>query len=264
MLFFTLSTTQEYYSLPCYPAIAILLGMALASRSRILAPATKAAGAIAAVVTLVLLFLLIGTRGLPTPGDISVALNQQTPDDYTLSMAHMADLTFRAFAYLRLPLAIAAAATLLGAIGAFWLKGRKAILSLALMMAIFFQAARLALITFNPYLGSRPLAEALLHAPHGELIVDDQYYTFSSVFFYANRTALLLNGRLNNLEYGSYAPGAPKVFIGDADFVQLWKSPKRYYVVAEEKPSKRLHGLVNGAAWNVVAEAGGKLLIANH
>jgi hypothetical protein len=38
-------------------------------------------------------------------------------------------------------------------------------------------------------------------------VVDDQYYAFSSVFFYSNRTAPLLNGRVNNTVYGSYAPG---------------------------------------------------------
>jgi len=263
MVFFTLSTSQEYYSLPCYPAIAILLGMAMASESRFLRPATKVAGAIAALVAVVLVFLLIGTRGMPAPGDISVALNQQTPEDYTLSMAHMADLTFKAFAYLRVPLALAALATLVGAVGALWFDGRRAFLALAVMMVIFFQAARLALITFNPYLGSKPLAEALMHSPEGTLIVDDQYYTFSSVFFYANRKALLLNGRVNNLAYGSYAPDAPKMFIGDADFVRLWKSGECYYVVAEEKPSRRLHALVEGAVWHVVTESGGKLLITN-
>ena len=78
------------------------------------------------------------------------------------------------------------------------------------MMVLFFHAARLALVVFDPYLSSRALADGSLRSPAGELIVDDQYYTFSSVFFYSNRTALLLNGRVNNLEYGSYAPGAPK------------------------------------------------------
>jgi hypothetical protein len=264
MVFFTLSTTQEYYSMPCYPAIAILLGTAMASESRILRPATKVAGAIAAIIGVVLLFLLVATQGLPTPGDISTALNQQTPEDYTLSMGHMADLTFKAFAYLRGPLALAALATMVGAFGAFRLSGRKAFLSLAVMMVLFFQAARLALITFSPYLGSRPLAEALLRSPAGTLIVDDQYYTFSSVFFYANRQALLLNGRVNNLAYGSYAPYAPNVFIGDADFVRLWKSPQPYYLVAEEKPSRRLRALVaDGGTWHVVTESGGKLLISN-
>ena len=83
------------------------------------------------------------------------------------------------------------------------------------MMLIFFHAARLSMITFNPYLGSKPLAEALMQAPPGKLIEADAYYAFSSVFFYANRQALLWNGRRENLEYGSYAPGAPAVFIGD-------------------------------------------------
>ena len=91
------------------------------------------------------------------------------------------------------------------------------------MMVLFFHAARLALVVFDPYLSSRPLAEALLRAPPGKLIVDDQYYTFSSVFFYTNRRALLLNGRVNNLEYGSYAPDAPRdVFITDHDLPAIW------------------------------------------
>jgi 4-amino-4-deoxy-L-arabinose transferase-like glycosyltransferase len=262
MAFFTFSTTQEYYSMPCYPAIAILLGAAMASPSKLIRPATKVAGAIAAVLSAILIFLLVNTRGLATPGDISSALSSN-PDVYTLSLGHMADLTFQALAYLRVPLAIAAVATLVGAIGAFSFRGRKAFLSLAIMMVLFFQAARLALITFNPYLGSKPLAEALLKAPEGKLIVDDQYYAFSSVFFYANRTAFLLNGRVNNLEYGSYAPGAPKVFIKDPDFQRFWRSTDRYYVVAEAKPSERLHNLVPGATWHTIAEAGGKFLIAN-
>jgi len=65
------------------------------------------------------------------------------------------------------------------------------------------------MVVFDPYMGSRPLAEALVAAPQGELVVDNQYYAFSSVFFYTNHSALLLNGRVNNVEYGSYAPALP-------------------------------------------------------
>jgi 4-amino-4-deoxy-L-arabinose transferase-like glycosyltransferase len=263
MVFFSLSTTQEYYSMPCYPAIAILLGAGMASGSRLVKSATKVAGGVAALAGIILLVLLVGTRGMNAPGDISVALRQQSAEDYTLSMAHMADLTFNAFAYLRAPLALAAVAAFTGAAGAIWFSGRKAFLALALMMMIFFQAARLALIAFNPYLGSRPLAEALLRSPPGTMIVDDQYYTFSSVFFYTNTKALLLNGRVNNLAYGSYAPDAPKVFISDDDFVRLWKSKELFYVVAEDKPSKRLRALVEGSKWHVITESGGKVLVSN-
>ena len=102
------------------------------------------------------------------------------------------------------------------------------------MMVLFFHAARLAMVALDPYMSSRPLAEALLKAPPGELIVDDQYYTFSSVFFYTNRRALLLNGRVNNLEYGSYAPDAPKgVFIDDRECQRRWREARRYYLVAD-------------------------------
>ncbi len=262
LLFFTFSTTQEYYSMPCYPGFAILLGAAMASPSRLVRPATKATAAIALVLCCVLLFLLAGTRGIATPGDISEALTQH-PEIYTLSLGHMADLTFQAFAYLRKPLAVAAAAMLMGAAGAWAFDGRRAFLSLALMMVLFFQAARMALGVFDPYLSSKALADALNGEPRGQLIVDDQYYTFSSVFFYANRTALLLNGRVNNLEYGSHAPGAPNVFLDDAGFAQRWKSAQREYLIAERAPSERLHALVKGANWRVICESGGKLLLSN-
>lgn len=260
--FFTLSTTQEYYSMPCYPAFALLLGSALAAGGKWLRVGTRIAAAVAAIAFVAIALLLFEVRSLPAPGDISVALTQNG-GVYTLSLGHMADLTFRAFAYLKVPLAIAGVAALIGALGGFFLRGRAAFLSLAFMMALFFQAARLALVAFDPYLGSHALATALLHAPEGKLIVDDQYYSFSSVFFYSNRTALLLNGRVNNLEYGSYAPGAPKVFIGDTDFERLWKSSERYYLVANGPSVPRLEKLAGKGNLHEVAESGGKFLFGN-
>ena len=111
------------------------------------------------------------------------------------------------------------------------------------MMVLFFHAARLAMVAFDPYLGSTALAEALCDAPPRQLIVDNQYYTFSSVFFYTNWRALLLNGRVNNLEYGSYAPGAPDVFIDDKRFAELWHSPDKYYVLVERPAVDRIKSL---------------------
>jgi len=192
----------------------------------------------------------------------SVALTSN-PDVYTLSLGHMADLTFSAFAYLRLPLAMAGIATLVGAIGGWFLPFRRAVWALAIMMVLFFQAARVALVVFDPYLSTRPLAEVLNHAPDGQLIVDDQYYSFSSVFFYTGRTALLLNGRVNNLEYGSYRPGAPQVFLKDADLPPLWKSDKRYYLVAENPQMARFQKLLGSDTLHVVASSGGKSLLTN-
>jgi hypothetical protein len=140
----------------------------------------------------------------------------------------------------------------------------RAFLGAALMMVIFFHAARLAMIKFDPYLSSRPLARALNQAPPGTLIVNHHYYIYSSVFFYTNRTALLLNGRYNNLEYGAYAPDAPAVFISDADFKTLWLRPERYYFLASPEAADRMKALVGSETFQLVKESGGKLLLTNH
>jgi hypothetical protein len=262
LVFFTFSTTQEYYSMPSYPAFALLIGSAAAAGGAWIRGGLKTVSVIAAAAALATGALLFLVRNTPAPGDISVALTQH-PEVYTLSLGHMEDLTLHSFAYLRAPLALASVAFLIGAIGAWRWKEQRAMMALAVMMVLFCHAARLALVAFDPYMSSRPLAEALRRAPPGRLIVDDQYYTFSSVFFYTDRRALLLNGRVNNLEYGSYAPGAPDVFIDDSQFQRLWAENDRFYLVADRTALPRLDRLVGRAALHEVAWAGGKYLFTN-
>jgi len=265
LVFFTFSTTQEYYSMPCYPALALLLGCAMAdSEGRLAARIGRWALIVltfsaAAAIT----FILIHVGGMPAVGDISHALTSN-PDAYTLSLGHMEDLTLDSFAYLRTPLGIAGIAFLIGLYSAIRLRGLRLYLGLAAMMVVFFHAARIAMVTFDPYLGSKPLADAIMAAPPGRLIVDDQYYAFSSVFFHTNRTALLLNGRVNNLEYGSYAPGAPQVFIDDAEFARRWTSGDRYYLCVEQPRVAAIEKLAGKSAMHVIKESGGKFVYSNH
>jgi hypothetical protein len=263
LVFFTFSTTQEYYSMPVYPALALLVASAIAGESGILRYGTKTVGAIAGLAGVTIGGILWLVRGLPTPGDIAVALNSN-PELYTLSLGHMADLTLRAFAYLRLPLALAGVAFLAGAIGALRARRLVPVAALVAMMVLFFHAARLAMVAFDPYLSSRPLAETLLRQPAGRLIMGDQYYTFSSVFFYTNERAQLLNGRVNNLEYGSYAPDAPRdVFINDGDLARAWPQAERYYLLAEGPAVPHLEQVVGKDALHEVAASGGKYLFTN-
>jgi 4-amino-4-deoxy-L-arabinose transferase-like glycosyltransferase len=262
LVFFTFSTTQEYYTMPCYPALALLLGSAMAAGGDWVRRGTRVIAGIAgcAAVALIVIFVLV--RNVPAPGDISAALSQR-PGTYTLSLSHMEDLTLASFAYLRLPLAVAAVAFLAGALGTLRATGQRAFLPAAVMMVLFFHAARLAMVVFDPYLSSRPLAEALLRSPEGKLIVDHHYYTFSSVFFYSNRPALLLNGRFNNLVYGSYAPDAPDVFIDDAQWKTMWLGAERCYVVASDYAVPRFEKLVGKDALVPVAASGGKVVLTN-
>jgi 4-amino-4-deoxy-L-arabinose transferase-like glycosyltransferase len=263
LVFFTFSTTQEYYSMPCYPALALLLGSAMAMDGPWVGRGTRVVCAISGLASLVVFSILFYVRNIPASGDISKALTSH-PAVYSLALGHIEDLTLYSFAYLRLPLLVAGIAFIVGAVGTFRATGQRAFLASALMMVIFFHAARLALVVFDPYFSSRPLAEALLKSPDGTLIVNHHYYTFSSVFFYANRNALLLNGRFHNLEYGSYAPGVPDVFIQDSDLTRLWAEPQRYYLLATGPAVDRLAGLLGPSQLALVAESGGKFLFTNH
>ena len=103
----------------------------------------------------------------------------------------------------------------------------------------------------------------MLENPPGQLIEANAYYAFSSVFFYTNRTALLWNGRENNLEYGSYAPGAAQVFIGDDQLVPLWTSGSRYYLLTYGSEMSRLEKLVGKDRLHVVRENAGNFLLTN-
>jgi hypothetical protein len=252
--------------MPCYPALALLIASVLVEPElgswvrfgkRLLA-------AVALAAAVVIAGILINVWNLPSPGDISRALAQQDPNAYTLSLGHMGDLTLASFAYLKWPLILAGIACAIGAVSS--LRGKT--LGAAAMMVVFIFAARQALVAFDPYLSSRPLAEALNRAPAGTLILDDQYYTFSSVVFYAEayhgRRVLLLNGRVNNLEYGSYAPGAPQdVFIDDPGFRERWLSPNLYYICVERPQVARLQRLVGREALHEITESGGKYVFAN-
>ena len=263
LVFFTFSTTQEYYSMPCYPALALLLGSAMAAGGAWIKRGTQALSVVAGLAGLATLTLFILTRHMPAPGDISQALSQH-PGAYKLSLGHMEDLTIASFAYLRPPLLLAAVAFCFGAAATWKLRAQRAFLAAALMMVLFFHAARLAMAVFDPFMSSKPLAEAILKSPPGTLIIDRHYYFFSSIFFYANRTALLRNGRFFNLEYGAYAPGAPDVFIDDAQFRDLWLKDQRSYIVARQNVVPQLESLVGAGNLNVVSASGGKVVLTNH
>ncbi len=263
LVFFTFSTTQEYYSMPCYPAMALLLGSAMAAGGQWISRGTRVLSVVAGCAAAAMIAILVLVRNVTVVGDISSALSQH-PEAYTLSLGHMEDLTVRSFAYLRLPLAVAALACCIGMLGTFRAQGRRAFIAAAVMMLLFFHAGRLAMVDFDPFLSSKQFADVLERSPEGTLIVDHHYYWFSSVFFYTNRTALLLNGRFNNLLYGSYAPGAPDVFIDDAKFKELWSSPALKYLATRDEALPRLKGLVGTENLHLVTAGGGKVLMANH
>ena len=99
--------------MPIYPALALLLGCGVAANDDSIRVGARVISVVAACAALAICWILVSVRGLPSPGDISTALTQNS-GAYTLSLGHMHDLTLRSFAYLRIPLVIAGLAFLIG------------------------------------------------------------------------------------------------------------------------------------------------------
>jgi 4-amino-4-deoxy-L-arabinose transferase-like glycosyltransferase len=207
LAFFLFSTRQEYYVLPAFPAVAMLIANWLVQDSRVAwTPATEGARLVRRAnlrCTLVLvafggLFALSAAVVLlrtnaPARGTDLAALLQQNPADYAMSMGHFLDLNAQALGLFRLPLALAAASLLFGPLVSYILRRRArpnaATLALAAGAFGFLLAAHLGLRIFAPVLSSQQLAAAI--APQlqpDDLIVIHQEYEYGSTLgFYLQR-----------------------------------------------------------------------------
>ncbi|MFL6214141.1 MAG: ArnT family glycosyltransferase [Blastocatellia bacterium] len=276
ILFFCFSTTQEYYTMPSYAAFALLIGYALAEAEshwraarggRWLMAMQIALAVIGIIIFIAGLIVYLKTRSLSVEGDLASTLTRN-PDAYALSLGHVLDLTPQSLAALRVPVVGTTLAFGIGSLAALIFR-RKAWhaasnVTLALMMAAFFFYARLALAQFEPYLSSRPLAEAInREVKDGDVIViNGEYESGSSINFYTRRMVHILNGRAANLEYGSYFKDAPAIFLNDDDIRVRWHEGGRIFLVTDEAQLDQLKQTINAPVFTF-AESGGKLVITN-
>src|SRR5260221_414572 len=270
LLFFSLTfgSRMEYYSFGAWPPIAMLLGIGLAKAEeqgeRWLVRMQAALSAVGAALAAVLLAMLWISARVRVNGDISSLLKEHENDFYRVSMAHILDLTPQAFALLRLPSALAAAAFLFGLLAAWWLRRRGwaegAAICLAITMAVFFFAANIALGVFGPYLSSRPLMTKVMPqiTSSDTLALYGEFDAMSGVAFYTNRQLLLWNGRYNNLAAGSYYPDAPHIFLTDTEFLALWGGPKRVFLFVPSEQRAAAAQRLPAAGSYLLAESGGE------
>src|ERR1700678_686178 len=131
LLFFSLSTNQEYYTFPVYFPLLLLTAGALAgeegeiSNSKWLIAGQAFLVGIGVVAAVALGYGLWSSRNVPAGSDIGALLAHRDVAGYTLSMAHLFDLTGPSFAALRLPAGLAAVGLLLGPITAWVLRRQR-------------------------------------------------------------------------------------------------------------------------------------------
>jgi len=274
LVFFSFSTNQEYYTFPAYLPILLLIAERLAdeeewgSRSWLL----WSSGVLAVIciaISIVLAAGLWNSRNLPFVPDIGTVLAKPDLQAETLSMGHMLDLTGESFAALRLPAALAAIVLLIGPALAFWLRRRgahfAATWTTAATMAVFLIAAHIALVRFDPFLGSRTMARQIapeLRPADRVMIYGDQSFG-SSLLFYLRRPIELVNGNTTSMWWGSTYPDAPHIFLDDQDLQRAWNSPQRVFLFVPQHERPKVEALLPGPM-HVASEASGKVIFTNH
>jgi len=271
--FFSLSTRQEYYTIPAIPGMALLVGGWLQRErtspadsrdrrsGRISSAVLLLVGVIAAAVGFALLFF----SRAPAPGTDLSDLLRKNPQDYALSFGHFLDLTPQAMGAFRVPLFGFSFAFLVGTFANWILRRRGQAgagnVALVAMMVVLLACVRIAFGIFSPILSSKDLALAIReqYRPGDQIVVIGLYENASSLNFYTGIPLHSLRPPAGNMWYGTQFPGAPRVFETQASFVEMWKGPHRVFLWAEEDDPPALRGLPRYE----IARRGGKIIFSN-
>jgi 4-amino-4-deoxy-L-arabinose transferase-like glycosyltransferase len=282
MGFFSLSSRQEYYSIPAIPALCLMAGGLLSradqsSRSTqhdtgdtatesalhwhvyLLLPLTT-------IIAIVCGYFAITAPHLAPGADLASLLNSN-PDFYNLSLGHLFDLTDDAMGMFRGPL-VAVALSMLGVgFGSYLLRRCSftyaANLVLASAMTVTLLAAHEGLVRFYPILGSKALAATVNQdiRPGDRVIIDGWLSSGSSILFYTGQQAALVNGRIYGPWYGSFWPDAPPIFGTDDGLRQAWSGSQRIFLLTFNK--QRAADLARFAPVHLLASEGGKFILSN-
>jgi 4-amino-4-deoxy-L-arabinose transferase-like glycosyltransferase len=271
--FFSLSTRQEYYTIPAIPGLALLVGGWLQRErestaespdrrlGRISSTVLLAAGAIIAAAG----FALLSFSKAPAPGTDLSDLLKKNPQDYALSFGHFLDLTPQAMGAFRTPLFGFSLAFLLGAL-ANWIFRRRGQTgagntALAAMAVILLACVRIAFGIFSPIISSKDLAMAIReqYKPGDQIVVAGLYENASTLNFYTGIPLHSLRAPGGNMWYGTQFPGAPRVWETEQSFVEMWHSSERVFLWTDQEDPEALRGLASF----VIARRGGKTIFSN-
>ena len=277
LIFFAISTNQEYYTFPAYLPLLLLLADGVAQCERVewerggrAGWLTTSAGLLALIGVAASAMLVVGlwqSRNLPFEADIGRLLSQQDTNAYTLSTSHMLDLSYASFAALRFPAELAALVLLVAPLLSFFLRVFRRHYSatwvLGAGLAVFLVAAHIALVRFGPYLSSKQLAEEIAARARPEdkvMIYGDQAFG-SSLLFYLRRPVDLVEGRTTSMWFGSTFADAPQIYLSDADLQRDWAGSGRVFLFVPPHQRVRVDGVLPGKF--VVAEVSGKVVYSN-
>ena len=287
LIFFSLSTNQEYYTFPAYLPLLMLIAAALTraeetydreqSSRRWIAFAHTAFVVLGLLIAAALAYGLWISRRLDAVPNVGDLLAHRGIGDYTLSMSSLFDLTGPSFAALRLPAIVALAAFAIGPGFAWILRVQRrhlaATTAIALTSAVFLVAAHIALVRFAPMLSSQDFAQRIqqlestgaISRNNTLLLFGDQAYG-SSIPFYLNRPldrpALLVDGRSSSMLFGSTFPDAQGLFLTPDELLAQWGRGERKLLFVPLERRDDVDRLL-GPRQVMLKETAGKALITD-
>lgn len=277
MIFFSFSTTQEYYTFPALPALALLLGQVLAWLESPEGAGDHRKGVIGlGVVAGACIVTAGGLMALAWLGKATVGgaeLSQTivpNPDRYLITFGRLQEMTPATFGHVTTIIYQTVLLLIIGPLAALLAGWRKrwnlTVFVYALMMVAMLYCYRSAMVAFEPILTSKSAARVIeyYYQPNDRIVVNGIYEKSSTLNFYTGLQLSVLDGFDGNLWYGSkYYPDAPPIHLDNSSFLELWNSPQRVFFYSEENDLRAFLERNPGFEYRVLAESGGRKILVN-
>jgi 4-amino-4-deoxy-L-arabinose transferase-like glycosyltransferase len=273
LAFFTMGSTQEYYTFPCLAAFALLLGKCLADLDSLESPQMWGLIGLGVMAAITLstgaAMTALAWIGNHTGASSLSATLTTNPGRYDLAFGHIRDLTPATFSHLStlvyqtaILLIVVPSASLFFALRKRWMVS---FLLLAAMMIGLCHLYNAGMVAFEPVLGSKSLAKVVqyYYRPGDKIVINDCYEKGSTLNYYTGQQVYVLNCGFGVLWYGLCDKTAPKLWLTPDELVKEWKTGKRIFLFSETKPLDTLLSMHPDLNYRVLAEDGGKKILIN-
>lgn len=274
LVFFSFSSRIEHYSMPLFPPMALLIGIALcpenlfnpsadSNRQRAVARSFSflgILGGILAVLMLAAVFAHSQISGLSL--SLAAAGRLQA---YKYYFAPLFDMPAEILNRLEFPFWETCVTLAAGLLGAWWINRRgkrlPAAIILSLMMVFFCFFTFQSLGVCEGILSSKQFGQKLkqLYRSGDQAIVVGDFETANSISFYSPADLEVYGGTAAVLQWGLRYSDAPPRIFSRAQLDERWNSPHRIFLLA---PAGRLRGLGLDHI-NFVMSSGRRTLVCN-
>ncbi len=274
--FFALTPSRlEYYSMPAFPALALLVGRLWGAE---IAP--RPGRALASGLSYGCFGLLTIAVGLlpaswlfPRLENISLynmftALDAYSRDIQFGILSKAEVYTVPSYQELVPLLRWLSLVLLVGMAGATfaWLRRRPGLAFgfMAVSMLPTFCLIQSGITIFEPHRSIVHLAEVIRREfrPGDQLIIEGPYENFASADFYTGQRARVLGGHFGDLEFGSRYPEAGETFLEEGEFQRLWPGSGRIFLLSDS-PSRMSKLQALGSEPVVLGRSGKNWLFSN-